>query len=100
MAFARVKDSRQSRGYGKDHDAERALRLTYITPADLCGWCRRPLGPELLGYDRRGRRVSNWHLPHNRTRTGYLPGMWHAACNRREGAQAGRDRQTVTARHM
>ncbi len=87
MAFARVKASTTARGYGRQHQNERAHRLTYITPAHSCGWCKQPLGPEFGGYDRRGRRISRWALPHNVTRTGYLPGMWHEWCNKSEAGK-------------
>lgn len=32
-----------------------------------------------------GRRVSALDLPHNDDRTGYLPGLAHRGCNRRDG---------------
>lgn len=32
-----------------------------------------------------GRRVSALDLPHNDDRTGYLPGLAHRSCNRRDG---------------
>lgn len=99
MTFAKVKASSAARGYGAEHRRERDQRMTYVTPFDPCGYCYRPLGPP-YGVDGAGKRTSLWHLPHNRSRTGYLPGMWHGSCNRIEGAVAGRSRQTTTARRL
>jgi len=65
--------------YDAKHQAERKLRLTYVKPGDPCGYCGRPLPVN----------TRTWHLPHNTAGTGYLPGMWHGACNIREAAQRG-----------
>jgi len=83
-------------GYGADHVNERARRVKVTLPTDLCGYCRRPLGPEKVPGDKQSR----WHLPHNPARTGYLPGMWHRACNQQEGAIRGnlRQRQSLARR--
>lgn len=74
-------------GYGYAHQQERARRLRTLTPHDLCGYCRLPLGDN--------RRA--WALPHNPTRTGYLPGMWHRHCNNIDGARRGNARQRAKA---
>lgn len=87
MPWANNRPPANTRGYGPEHQAERRRRLPLYTPDDACGWCHLP-----LGENRR-----EWHLPHNRTRTGYLPGFWHGRCNRSEGAQAGRARQDTTS---
>lgn len=73
------------RGYGATHAAEAKRRRQTLTPADPCGYCGKPLGPERLPGD----RASRWELPHTPDRTGYLPGMWHARCNRTEGGRRG-----------
>lgn len=74
-----------ARGYGAPHAAERKRRLPLYTEHDPCGYCGRPLGPNRTA----------WHLPHNTTRTGYLPGFWHARCNIREAAIRGNQRQAA-----
>lgn len=83
--------STTARGYGRDHQREAERRRKTLTPADPCGYCGRPLGPERLPGD----RASRWQLPHNRQRTVYLPGMWHASCNLREGAIEGNRRAAL-----
>lgn len=78
MTFA----SGKGRGarYGAEHQAERRRRvLVTVFPGDPCGWCGRPLPKD----------TRTWHLPHRPDGLGYLPGMWHGACNIREGAQRG-----------
>lgn len=70
-------------GYGHSHQQERKRRLTITTERDLCGYCHRPLGPN----------TRLWALPHNATRTGYLPGFWHKRCNDIDGAKRGNARQ-------
>jgi len=62
--------------YGAAHQAERKARLLTVRPGDPCGYCGRPLPVN----------TRTWHLPHNTAGTGYLPGMWHGACNLREAA--------------
>lgn len=51
-----------------------------------------------------GRRVSALDLPHNDDRTGYLPGLAHRACNRRDGQRKttviNRMRGGLTARQL
>lgn len=80
-------------GYGAAHQRERKRRLRHTTAADRCGYCQCPLGPERLPGDKQSR----WALPHNDTRTGYLPGMWHKFCNDSDGGKRSR-RQPRLAR--
>lgn len=61
-----------------EHKAIRKARVAAATPATPCGYCGLPLGPV----------VRDWHVPHDPARN-YLPGLWHAACNRREAARRG-----------
>ena len=61
-----------------EHRAERKRRVAAATPATPCGYCGQPLGPD----------PSKWHVPHDAQRN-YLPGLWHAACNRDEAASRG-----------
>ena len=75
MAWAKPKRSTEQRGYGTAHRAERARRVARTTPLTPCGSCGKPLGPD----------TSRWHIPHNDTRTDYLPGMWCVTCNIRDG---------------
>lgn len=93
MAFSNGKG--RGAKYGTEHQAERRARLAYVKPGHPCGYCGRPLPAD----------TSTWHLPHNASGTGYLPGMWHRACNIREAAIRGarivnarRDRATVKTR--
>ena len=61
-------------GYGTTHQREAKRRRATHTQHDICGYCGQPLGPERLP----GERNSRWILPHNTTRTCYLPGLWLA----------------------
>jgi hypothetical protein len=73
-----------------EHKAIRRARVAAATPDTPCGYCGNPLGPD----------TSRWHVPHDPQRT-YLPGLWHAACNRREAARRGallRNAQAKTRR--
>lgn len=79
--FSRAKPrSTRARGYGTEHQALRAqlLPLAYGQNCHLCGDAMEQ-GQDL-------------HLDHNEDRTGYR-GMVHAACNRRDGARRGCERQ-------
>jgi hypothetical protein len=78
-----AKRSTTAAGYGYHHQQERARRLRVTQPTDPCGHCGKPLGDN--------RRL--WALPHNETRTGYLPGFWHKRCNDIDGARRGNARQ-------
>lgn len=59
-----------ARGYGSQHQAERARLLTLWQPGDACVLCTRPMNSS-RGLD----------LAHNEDRTGYK-GLAHGACNR------------------
>jgi hypothetical protein len=74
------------RGYGHGHQAERERRLAAYRPGDPCAHCGRPITWPLPLTTLARQRI---HLPHNATRTGYLPGLSHAACNLRDGAVRG-----------
>lgn len=76
----------KSAHYDSRHAAEARRRSKALTEHDPCGWCHRPLGPRQRINPKTGRREGLWHLPHNASRTAYLPGMWHARCNVREAA--------------
>ena len=67
------------RGYGSPHQAERERRLKRYRPGDICPHCGQPImwAPAVV------RRFVD--LPHNADRTGYLPGLAHRSCNRRDG---------------
>ena len=70
------------RGYGPDHQAERERRLKLYRPGDPCAHCGQPITWPLPLT-----RVARGHidLPHAPGKTGYLPGLAHRACNRRDG---------------
>jgi len=72
------------RGYGSEHQRLRKQRLARWRPGDPCAHCGFPMLHRWL-IDGSGRRVSALDLPHNDDRTGYLPGLAHRACNRRDG---------------
>lgn len=68
------------RGYGHQHRLERERRLRQYKPGDPCAHCGRPITAWPLPVARR-----YIDLPHNPDRSGYLPGLAHSACNRRDG---------------
>ena len=72
------------RGYGAAHQAERERRLKQYKPGNLCAHCDQPMTYWPLAVARR-----YLDLPHNETRTGYLPGLAHRYCNRKDGAVRG-----------
>jgi hypothetical protein len=77
------KGNTTARGYGAAHQAERERRLARYKPGDICAH-----GGEPLMWPREIAR--RWlDLPHNATRTGYLPGLSCRFHNRQEGAQRG-----------
>jgi hypothetical protein len=68
------------RGYGHGHQAERERRLLLYRPGDLCAHCGRPMTWWPLPVARR-----YIDLPHAPGKNGYLPGLAHRYCNRRDG---------------
>jgi len=99
----RQRGSSTARGYGSQHQKLRRQRLAQWRPGDPCAHCGTPMMYRwLLMPD--GRRVSALDLPHNDQRTGYLPGLAHRACNRRDGqaktAAINRARGGLTARQL
>jgi hypothetical protein len=96
MSFARVTASSAERGYDYAHRQEAKRRIANATEADPCGYCRRPLGPRYGVQPRTGQRITIWILPHNTNRTGWLPGLWHHACNATEAGKRARARQDAT----
>jgi hypothetical protein len=96
-----------ARGYGGDHQRIRRTRLAQWRPGDPCAHCGLPMLYAWL-ITANGRRVSALDLPHNDQRTGYLPGLAHRGCNRRDGQRKtaainrarGMTRQQITAIRM
>ena len=75
--------STAERGYGADHEKERAWWAPVVAAGD--GWCHA----EFCLYD--SRRIpagSAWDLGHNVQRTAWI-GPTHMRCNRSEGARRG-----------
>jgi hypothetical protein len=76
--------STEARGYGHQHRKERERRLALYRPGDPCAHCGQPMTWWPLAVARRF-----IDLPHNATRTGYLPGLACRRCNRADGARRG-----------
>jgi hypothetical protein len=74
------KGTTTQRGYGSAHQAERNRRLKQYKPGDLCAHCHQAMTYWPLSVARR-----YMDLPHTADRSGYLPGMAHRRCNRRDG---------------
>jgi hypothetical protein len=74
------KGTTTQRGYGAPHQAERERRLNRYRPGDKCAHCHQPMTWWPLPVARR-----YIDLPHTADRTGYLPGLAHRYCNRRDG---------------
>ena len=74
------KGTTEQRGYGHGHRQERERRILQYRPGDICAHCGRPITAWPLAVARR-----YIDLPHNADRTGYLPGLAHSTCNRRDG---------------
>lgn len=83
-ARVRWRGTTAQRGYGPAHQAEREQRLLRYRPGDPCAHCGRQITYWPLPVARR-----YLDLPHNAARTGYLPGLAHRSCNRRDGAVRG-----------
>lgn len=80
----RSRGTRTERGYGPDHQTERA-RITKLINAGLtihCARCHKPIRPG-----------QPWALDHNDQRTGYL-GPSHELCNDRAGGIASHQPRT------
>jgi hypothetical protein len=84
MARRRWTGTTTQRGYGADHRAERERRLKLYRPGDICAHGGEPL---LWWPVQIARRYLD--LPHNRDRSGYLPGLSCRRHNRSEGATRG-----------
>ena len=74
------KGTTAQRGYGHGHQAERERRLSIYRPGDICAHCGMPMHWWPLSVARRF-----IDLPHAPGKTGYLPGLAHRSCNRRDG---------------
>ena len=83
-ARVRWTGSTTSRGYGAAHQAERERRLRQYKQGDPCAHCGAPITWWPVSVARH-----YLDLPHNATRTGYLPGLAHRYCNRKDGAVRG-----------
>lgn len=68
------------RGYGPAHQAERERRLAAYRPGDPCAHCGQPITWWPLPAARR-----YIDLPHAPGKAGYLPGLAHRSCNRKDG---------------
>lgn len=79
-ARVRWRGKTAERGYGPAHQAERERRLLAYRPGDPCAHCGRPITWWPVTVARR-----YVDLPHTADRTGYLPGLAHRFCNRRDG---------------
>jgi len=66
-----ARGTREQRGYGAQHQAERQRIQDQMDQGDTftCARCHQPITPGQA-----------WHLDHNRNRTGYL-GPSHEHCN-------------------
>jgi hypothetical protein len=79
----RWQGSAAERGYGAEHQRERARRLALYRPGDLCA-----MGGEPLPYPKA--IAAQWlDLQHDHANGGYLPGLSCRAHNRAEGASRG-----------
>ena len=82
--MARYTGTTAQRGYSYAHQRLRMQRLAVWRPGDPCAHCGQPMMYRWL-LTASGGRVSALDLPHNDQRTGYLPGLAHRGCNRRDG---------------
>ena len=69
-AHEKARGTTAARGYGKQHQTERARHLARWAPGQPCALCGKPTWEK-----------SQLDLAHNRARTGYL-GLAHRECNR------------------
>jgi hypothetical protein len=82
------KGTTKQRGYAGPHIALLKQRRAAWKPGDPCAHCGHGI-MQLWRIMRDGRRICLADLPHNADRTGYLPGLAHAYCNRADGARRG-----------
>ena len=68
------------RGYGTAHQAERKRRLKLYRPGDLCAHCQQAMTYWPLSVAKQ-----YIDLPHAPGKNGYLAGLAHRKCNRRDG---------------
>jgi hypothetical protein len=73
------KGTTTQRGYGHGHQSERKRRLAAYKPGDPCAHCGHPMWWPMPAARQ------HIDLPHAPGKTGYLPGLAHRACNRRDG---------------
>lgn len=81
--MARWQGTSTERGYGHEHQKERARRLAQYRPGDICAHGGEPLNYPVQVAAR------YLDLPHNADRTGYLPGLSCRRHNRADGARRG-----------
>ena len=77
--MARWKGTTTARGYGSQHQGERARRLMRYQPGDICAVGGEPLWQPAAYLD----------LAHDHVNGGYLPGLACRRHNRGEGASRG-----------
>jgi hypothetical protein len=78
-ARVRWRGTTAQRGYDHQHQAERERRLARYRPGDICPHCGQPIWYPAA-------TVREYvDLPHTADRSGYLPGLAHRSCNRRDG---------------
>jgi hypothetical protein len=82
--------SREARGYGPAHRAERKRRLARWRPGDPCARCGQPMW-QLQRWSG-GRLIEAIHLGHTADRTGWT-GLEHDHCNESEAATRGNRRR-------
>ena len=76
------KGTTTQRGYGRPHQTLRERRLKQYKPGDPCAHCGYPITWPLPLTAAARRHID---LPHTADRNGYLPGLAHRYCNRRDG---------------
>ena|SRR6185437_5022035 len=76
------KGTTTQRGYGRPHQFLREQRLAAYRPGDPCAHCGSPITWP-LPLTKIARQYID--LPHTADRSGYLPGLAHRYCNRRDG---------------
>lgn len=80
--------TRQSRGYGAAHEAQRKAWEPRVKRGGVaCAKCQQPIAPH-----------GEWDLGHNEDRTAWT-GPEHVHCNRRAGALLGHAKRASTLKH-